>query len=120
MNHTSQIGKSHPYYTQEMAFAVWNILSQGKHEEVIRMAIDDIIATHDLDFERLWLNFNKTDKYAITSVCSGKNPVQDRTMPTSTMTSAMVRLARKGYIIRSDKYEMEDPFFQTWIVRNMI
>ncbi len=110
----------HPYYTQEMAFAVWNILSQGKHKDAIRLSINDIIATHDLDYERLWLNFNKTDKYAITTICNGKNPVQDRSVPTSTMTSAIVRLAKKGYIIRSDKYEMEDPFFQTWILRNMI
>ena len=110
----------HPYYTQELAFAVWNNLSLGKHEDVIRLAEEDIVATHDLDYERLWLNFNKTDKYVMTSICCGKNPVQDRTVPTSTMTSAIVRLAKKGYIIRSDKYELEDPFFQKWIVRNMI
>ena len=112
--------RCHPYYTQELAFAVWNVFSLDKHEGVIRQAVDDIIATHDLDYERLWLNFNKTDKYAMTSICTGKNPVQDRTVATSTMTSAIARLAKKGYVIRGDKYELEDPFFQTWIVRNMI
>lgn len=37
-----------------------------------------------------------------------------------TMSSTIVRLAKKGYIIRSDKYKMEDPFLQKWIVKNMI
>ena len=110
----------HPYYTQELAFTVWNNLSLGKDEDIIRLAEEDIVATHDLDYERLWLNFNKTDKYVIISICCGKNPVQDRTVPTSTVTSAIVRLAKKGYIIRSDQYELEDPFFKMWIIRNMI
>lgn len=110
----------HPYYTQELAFAVWNNLSAGKQESVMQHAVDDIIAIHDLDYERLWLNFNKTDKYVMAAVSMGNNPTQDRTQPTSTMTSAAVRLAKKGYILRSDKYEIEDPFFRQWILRNVV
>ena len=110
----------HPYYTQELAFAVWNNLSSGKHEDVVRLAEEDIIATHDLDYERLWLNFNKTDKYVMVAICNGKNPAQDRSVPTSTMTSAVMRMIKKGYVIRGDNYELEDPFFHQWIVKNVI
>ena len=110
----------HPYYTQELAFAVWNNLSLGKQENVMQLSVDDIIATHDLDYERLWLNFNKTDKYVMVSVSMGNNPIQDRKLPTSTMTSAALRLTKKGYIFRSDKYEVEDPFFQKWILKNVV
>jgi len=110
----------HPYYTQELAFAVWNNLSLGKQEDVMKLSVDDIIATHDLDYERLWLNFNKTDKYVMASISMGSNPIQDRKLPTSTMTSAALRLTKKGYIFRSDKYEVEDPFFQKWILRNVV
>ncbi len=110
----------HPYYTLELAFAVWNNLSSGKHEDVVRLAEEDIIATHDLDYERLWLNFNKTDKYVMVAICNGKNPVQDRALPTSTMTSAVMRMIKKGYVIRGDNYELEDPFFHQWIVKNVI
>jgi len=110
----------HPYYTQELAFAVWNNLSLGKQENVMQLSVDDIIATHDLDYERLWLNFNKTDKYVMVSVSMGNNPIQDRKLPTSTMTSAVLRLTKKGYIFRSDKYEIEDPFFQKWILKNVV
>ena len=48
------------------------------------------------------------------------SPAQDRNQPTSTMTSALLRLSKKGYIIRSDRYEIEDPFFRKWILKNMI
>lgn len=110
----------HSYYTQELAFAVWNNLAIGKKENVIPLAVEDIVATHDLDYERLWLNFNKTDKYVMVTICEGNNPAQDRNLPTSTMTSAVMRLAKKGYIIRSEQYELEDPFFKKWIQKNII
>ena len=48
----------HPYYTQQLSFAVWNNLVAGKNEDVLQLAVEDIITTHDLDYERLWLNFN--------------------------------------------------------------
>ena len=110
----------HPYYTQELAFAVWNNLLLGKLENVMCLSVEDIVATHDLDYERLWLNFNKTDKYVMVSVSMGYNPIQDRKLPTSTMTSAVLRLTKKGYIFRSDRYEVEDPFFQKWIQKNVV
>ena len=56
----------------------------------------------------------------MVSICEGNNPAQDRNQPTSTMTSALLRLSKKGYIFRSDRYEIEDPFFRKWILKNMI
>lgn len=108
----------HPYYTQQLAFAVWNNLSRGKQDDVIRQSVEDIVTTHDLDYERLWLNFNKTDKYVMVAISEGNNPNQDRKQPTSTMSSAIVRLMKKGYIIRVGQYEIEDPFFKKWILKN--
>lgn len=37
----------HPYYTQQLSFAVWNNLVAGKYEDVLQLAIEDIITTHD-------------------------------------------------------------------------
>ena len=82
--------------------------------------MDGIIETHDLNYERLWLNFNKTDKYVMVAVSQGNNPTQDRKLPTSTTTSAVLRLSKKGYIFRNDKYEVEDPFFRKWILKNVV
>lgn len=110
----------HPYYTQELAFAVWNKLESGCKEDIIRQAINEIITIHDLDYERLWMNFNKTDKYVMAVVSEGNNPSQDKKLPTSTMTSATLRLAKKGYVIRTEQYEIEDPFFKEWILKNIL
>ena len=111
----------HPYYTQELAFAVWNNLAVDNQEkDVIHSSIEDIITIHDLDYERLWLNFNKTDKYVMVVISEGSNPVQDRKLPTSTLTSATLRLSKKGYIIRTEQYEIEDPFFKEWILKNVV
>jgi hypothetical protein len=39
--------------------------------------------------------------------------------PTSTIYSALKRLQKDGYVIYSDHYEIEDPFFKEWVLRGM-
>ncbi len=56
----------------------------------------------------------------MVAVSQGNNPTQDRKLPTSTTTSAVLRLSKKGYIFRNDKYEVEDPFFRKWILKNVV
>lgn len=109
---------NHPYYTQQLASTIWDLIALGKGEDnIIEESIKDIVQTHDLDYERLWLTFNKTDQLMIRYVCQGINPIKSRMLPTSTMTSSLKRLAKKGYIINKEKdeYAMEDPFFKEWI-----
>lgn len=111
---------NHPYYTQQLASAIWDLIALGKSDtDVFDNAIADIVQAHDLDYERLWLTFNKTDQLMIRLVCQGSNPVKSRMLPTSTMTSSLKRLAQKGYIINKEKdeYAMEDPFFKEWIIQ---
>lgn len=110
---------NHPYYSQQLAFTIWDMITLGEEDDnIIDKAIGDIVQAHDLDFERLWLTFNKTDQLVTRLTCQGTNPVQSRIMPTSTITSSIKRLVKKGYIIRleKDKYTMEDPFFRRWII----
>lgn len=111
---------NHPYYTQQLASAIWDLIALGKGDaDVFDNAIADIVQAHDLDYERLWLTFNKTDQLMIRLVCQGSNPVKSRMLPTSTMTSSLKRLAQKGYIINREKddYALEDPFFKEWIIQ---
>lgn len=46
--------------------------------------------------------------------------VPNRKLSTSTLTSATLRLSKKGYIIRTEQYEIEDPFFKEWILKNVV
>ena len=45
--------------------------------------------------------------------------LQNGEYPTSTIYSALKRLQKDGYVIYSDRYEIEDPFFKEWIRRGM-
>ena len=106
----------HPYYTQQLASQVWEL---AKYEEIkdnlVNEAVVRITSNHDLDFERLWVKFNRMDKQVLQALCRGENPLQNRQLATSTIYSAIKRLMRMGYIIRTEKYEIEDPFLKRWI-----
>uniref|UniRef100_A0AB33IPP1 ATP-binding protein n=1 Tax=Prevotella sp. GTC17253 TaxID=3236793 RepID=A0AB33IPP1_9BACT len=106
----------HPYYTQQLASEVWSLTAYEKvRENVVEMAVGNIVKVHDLDYERLWLTFNKTDQFVLSVVCKGENPVQLRQYPTSTITSSLTRLMKRGVLVKGDGYEIEDPFLSRWI-----
>lgn len=106
----------HPYYTQQLASTVWDLIKLGqKDKNLVEAAITEIVRAHDLDYERLWLTMIKTDQLIISQLCLGYNPVQQRQLPTSTVTSSLKRLIQKGYIVRTENYDIEDPFFKRWV-----
>ena len=108
--------RCHPYYTQQLASQVWELATyEGISENVVMCAVERVTSIHDLDFERLWISFNKMDKRILQTISSMKNPMQDRQLPTSTTYSSIKRLMKMGYVIKTDVYEIEDPFFNQWI-----
>ena len=103
----------HPYYTQQLSAQVWDMMTyEGLVDGVVAEAVSNIVRTHDLDFERLWLNFNRTDRAIMMSLSKGINPLQNRQVATSTSFSGIKRLMKNGYVIRVTDYEIEDPFFK--------
>ena len=107
----------HPYYSQQLAANVWQIgVLQPDIDDPLGAAIDHIVTTHGLDYERLWMNFKRTNKWIMQRLSSGK-PLQTGEYRTSTVYSALKRMQKDGYVIYSNHYEMEDPFFREWIVR---
>ena len=109
----------HPYYSQQLAFNVWNIGTlQPEKEDAIKEAINNIVIIHGLDYERLWMNLSRTNKWILQRLAS-KSVLQTGEYPTSTIYSALKRLQKDGYVIYSDHYELEDPFFKEWILRGM-
>ena len=124
-----EITDCHPYYTQQLAFTVWEKLRQGADsKDAVKPAIESLISTHDYDYERLWNNFNQTDKNILIHFSnSNESPLKDEIakgmgLATSTLFSGLKRLCESGYLIRNLKsYEIDDPFFKLWIVkrRNM-
>lgn len=117
--------KCHPYYTQQLAFMVWERLTDNADlTTVTKQAIDEIIQIHDMDFERLWGTFNKTDQKLLIGIAeTGLTPLSeafyrkyDLGAP-STVFSSLKRVMKNGYIIKSgNKHELDDPFFSNWII----
>ncbi len=108
----------HPYYTQQLASNVWQIgILQPEKSDVIISAISQIVTTHGLDYERLWMNFNRTNKWILQRLAFDGH-LQTGEHRTSTIYSALKRLQKEGYVIYSDHYELEDPFFKEWIIKS--
>ena len=109
----------HPYYSQQLAANVWQVgVMQPNVQDSMEEAIDHIVKSHGLDYERLWMNFNRTNRWILQRLSSGK-PLQTGEYRTSTVYSALKRLQKDGYVIYSDRYEIEDPFFRQWIFEGM-
>lgn len=106
----------HPYYTQQLAFQVWNILEQENNAgNIVDCAVDELTQLHDFDYERIWMSMNKTDRHILTILAqNATSPLDSRKgIPTSTAFSALKRLSKQGYVIKNGKYEIDDPFFCT-------
>lgn len=109
----------HPYYSQQLASNVWFIGTlQPEKEDPLHTAIDNIVTSHSLDYERMWMNFNRTNKWILQHLAKSKT-LQTGEYPTSTIYSALKRLQKEGYVIYSDRYEIEDPFFREWIIKGL-
>ena len=114
----------HPYYTQQLSFLVWEVLlKQADISAPVDQAISEMIQIHDIDYERLWNSFNKTDKKIMIGLSISEIPPLSDTFKrkyhisgTSTVYSSIKRLSRIGYITKEkNKYEIDDPFFYLWI-----
>ena len=109
----------HPYYSQQLASNVWQIgMLQPEQDDVIHVAVDRIVTTHGFDYERLWMNFNRTNKWILRCLATN-SPLQTGEHRTSTIYSALKRLQQNGYVIYTNGYELEDPFFREWILREL-
>ena len=109
--------KCHPYYTQQLAFMVWELACYRNlpTETLIETAVNQITETHDLNFERIWMSLNNTDKRIIRLLSEGKKPYEQKSLPTSTTYSSIKKLMKKGFLIKEENYVLEDPFFKQWI-----
>ena len=119
-----KITHCHPYYTQQLAFNVWELLNKNENiSKPVETAVDGIIKHHDIDYERLWNTMTNTEKKIFIGLSSSENtPLSDEflnkfnTGPASTTYSGIKKMMQKGYVIRtSEGYEIDDPFFKEWI-----
>ncbi|MDR2145183.1 MAG: ATP-binding protein [Tannerella sp.] len=118
-----QFSHCHPHYTQQLAFHVWLKLEREKYSEyTVNETVASVIMLHDHDFERLWNNFNNTDKKVLIELAFEQANLMSASVSftsvsaSSTVFSALKRLTEKGILIKNQKYEIDDPFFRDWII----
>ena len=91
-------------------------------ENIVNETVGNIILLHDNDYERLWRNFNNTDKKVLIEIAFEQinllsaPALYKHTSASSTIFSALKRLTKKGILNKTNKYEIDDPFFRNWIV----
>ena len=109
----------HPCYSQQLAANVWQVgVLQPETEDVVKVAVDHIVTAHALDYERLWMGFNRTKRWILQRLATNSSVLSGEHR-TSTVYSALKRLQKDGYVIYSDRYELEDPFYKQWIVQGI-
>jgi AAA+ ATPase superfamily predicted ATPase len=120
-----RITDCHPYYTQQLAFTVWELYSRTADDAgIVEMAANEIVQSHDNDYERLWNSLNRTDMMVLAGMSVSEiSPLSDEfsrlygTGAVSTVYSTLQRLTQKGILIKEDSvYTPDDPFFKRWIV----
>jgi len=120
-----KISGSHPYYTQQLAFTVWELLNRGTDAaDAVEAAASEIVMSHDNDFELLWNTLNRTDMIVLSGMSESEiSPISEEfrrvygTGAPSTVYSTLLRLISKGLIIKEGQgYSIDDPFFRRWIL----
>ena len=114
----------HPYYTQQLAYKVWELVEKEKNiENPVLQAIEELVSIHDMDYERLWNTFNQTDKKVLIGLSLKElSPLTEAFQrkysitAASTTFSSIKRLMQMGYILKNKKtYAIDDPFYVQWI-----
>ena len=115
-NDILQFTSCHPYYTQQLAYYCYTYLIEEEyHKNIVASVVERIVGTHSNDFERLWNTIQKTDKRILIALAN-QEKLSAIGQPTSTVYSGLARLARQGYIIKNGSYQIDDPFFKSWII----
>jgi uncharacterized protein len=119
------ITDSHPYFTQQLAYIVWELLVlYGFSPDIVETSANEIVQSHDNDYEHLWNNLNRTDMMVLNGMsASDISPLSVEfsgrfgTGAASTVFSALQRLNHKGILLKEGSaYSVDDPFFRRWII----
>ncbi|MCH8569516.1 MAG: ATP-binding protein [Balneolales bacterium] len=118
----------HPYYTQQLAWQTWEEMSRSAEysdnpEVSVGQAVEKLVRMHDFDYDRMWSNFNTTDRKILVYMAGGTlTPLSSEFLQkagfssASTASSALKRLIGSGYLTQEQgAYRIDDPFFSRWI-----
>jgi len=124
-----QTTHSHPYGTQELAYALWEVTGRGRTAGVARFeeALARVLRSENAHFSRIWERASRAQRVTLEALASdpGQPPLatdyrRRHNLPaTSTIQRALEALVDDELVVRSDHgYRIAEPFLAEWIVRN--
>jgi uncharacterized protein len=120
---------SHPYGTQELAYAVWELTPEGAAatQAQLDQALTRVLRSENAHFSRIWERASKAQRVTLEALAADPGRAalsnafrREYNLPgTSTVQRALGALANDELIERHDSgYRIAEPFLAEWILRN--
>ena len=124
-----QTTHSHPYGTQELAYALWEVTPRGRRADRARFeeALARVLRSENAHFSRIWERASKAQRVTLEALARdpGQPPLaaayrSRHNLPaTSTVQRALQALVDDELVQRSENgYRIAEPFLADWVVRN--
>jgi hypothetical protein len=123
-----QTTHSHPYGTQELAYALWEVTPRGRTADWARCdeALDRVLRSENAHFSRIWERASKAQRVTLEALARdpGQPPLANayrraHNLPgPSTVQRALEALVDDELASRSGAgYRIAEPFLAEWILR---
>ncbi len=120
---------SHPYGTQELAYALWEVTPRGATADEARLneALTRVLRSENAHFTRIWERSSRAQRLTLEALARepGQPPLsagyrRTHSLPgTSTVQRALEALSEDEIVERTGAgYRIAEPFLAEWIVRN--
>jgi len=114
--------RNHPYYVQQLAHLVWENTIRIVNQEVINIAIDDLLTTNALFYESVaealsntQINLLRAISFGVTQLTAVQNLSEYRLGSSATVIKNKRILENREILNRSlGGFEFEDPVFEIW------
>ena len=126
-----QITHSHPYGTQELAYALWELTPVGATatEAQLDQALTRVLRSENAHFSRIWERASKAQRLTLEALAADPGQPalsnayrRQHSLPgTSTVQRAIGALVDDELIERhAGGYRIAEPFLAEWILRNEV
>lgn len=124
-----EITHAHPYGTQELAYALWEVTAPGTTATTVELdeALRRVLRSEHSHFVRIWEQAARAQRVVLEAIADDPGQPafsaayrQRRGLPgPSTVQKALAALVDDELIERrADGYRIAEPFLTEWIVRN--
>ncbi len=120
-----KVSKGFPYYTQQIAYELFNASEGDVRKEMVEKAVDSILEKEEDLFLTEWEHLSQNQKKAVKLVqyAEGVNVYTSETMALFHFTSSSLKKAIEGLIakdvidLKGSTWYFQDPLFEYWLSR---